>query len=109
MAWGDSISVLASVECPEDIERAREAGYASAIVVDKFPSEKGFRLPGSTTLIIPCPFETQGKTCITCRLCLDAAKLLSKNAAIAFEAHGPAKVQAREALVQLRLPRKVAK
>ena len=101
-AWGDGISVLASVERPEDIEVAREKGYAAAIVVDHFPSEKAFSLPGTTSLIIPCPYETRGTTCVECRLCLDDRDLLKRNAAIAFEAHGPGAKQVREALVQLR-------
>jgi hypothetical protein len=96
-AWG-SISVLASVERQEDIQTARAAGYAAAIVVDKFPSDKAFSLPGSTTKIVPCPAETRGKTCVECRLCLDADKLLRRNVAIAFQAHGPTARRAREAL-----------
>ncbi len=99
-AWG-SISVLASVERPEDIDVARAAGYAAAIVVDKFPSYRAFSLPGSSTKIVPCPAETRGKTCVQCRLCLDADALLERNVAIAFEAHGPTARLAREALADL--------
>lgn len=99
--WG-SISVLASVEQPEDIQNARVAGYAAAIVVDEFPSDKAFFLPGSNTRIVPCPAETRGKTCVECRLCLDADKLASRNVAIAFEAHGPMARRVREALVRRR-------
>ena len=100
-AWA-SISVLESSEQPEDIRAARAAGYAAAIVVDKFPSDKAFSLPGSTTKIVPCPAETRGKTCVECRLCLDADKLARRNIAIAFEAHGPTARRVREALVQQR-------
>jgi hypothetical protein len=100
-AWGE-IEVLASVEVPADIEVARAAGYGAAIVVDRFPSKKAFYLPGSTARIIPCPAETTGKTCVECRLCLDR-DLLGMNAAVAFEAHGPAASAVREAVVQLRL------
>ena len=98
-AWGP-ISVLASVERPEDIAAARAAGYAAAIVVDKFPSDKAFSVPGSNTKIIPCPAETRGKTCVECRLCLDADKLLKRNVAIAFQAHGPTARLAREVLAR---------
>lgn len=101
-AWGP-ISVLASIERPEDIGAARAAGYAVAIVLDKFPADKAFCLPGSNTKVIPCPAETRGKTCVECRLCLDADKLAGRNAAIAFEAHGPMARRAREALVQQRV------
>jgi hypothetical protein len=101
-AWGP-ISVLASVERPEDIQAARAVGYAAAIVVDKFPSERAFSVPGSSAKIVPCPAETRGTTCVECRLCLDADKLLERNVVIAFEAHGPMARRAREALVQQRM------
>lgn len=97
------ISVLASVEVPQDIEVARRAGYASAIVVGEFPSHRAFALPGTTAKIIPCPAETSNTTCIECRLCLDADKLLELNTAIAFQVHGPAAGRAGAALVQLRI------
>ena len=100
-AWGP-ISVLASVETPDDIEVAGKAGYATAIVVPELTSKKPFRLAGSGFKIMPCPAEKAGKTCVTCRLCLDADKLVASNVAIAFEAHGPAKRVVVEKLVQLR-------
>lgn len=100
--WG-SISVLASLERPQDIEAARAAGYAAAIVVNEFPSDKAFILPGSSAKIVPCPAETRGKTCVECRLCLDADKLAKRNVAIAFEAHGPTARRVREVLVQQRV------
>jgi hypothetical protein len=102
-AWGP-ISVLASVAAPEEIEEARRAGYAAAIVVERFPSPKAFYLPGTTARLIPCPAEvTKKTTCVECRLCLDR-DLLAMNAAIAFEAHGPGKKKVKQALVELRLP-----
>jgi hypothetical protein len=101
-AFGET-SVLASVEMPEDIERARELRYASAIVVDEFPSKNAFKLPGSTATIIPCPAETSERTCVECRLCLDADGLLRRNQAIAFQAHGPDKKRVADGLVQLRV------
>jgi hypothetical protein len=101
-AWGP-ISILASVTTPADIELARQAGYAAAIVLEKFPSKKAFYLPGSTARIIPCPAEVNGKTtCATCRLCLDADRLLTINAAIAFQALGPGTKKVEQALLQLR-------
>jgi hypothetical protein len=97
-AWGP-ISVLASVERPEDIEAARAAGYAATIVVDEFPSDRAFFPPGSSAKIVPCPAETRGTTCVECRLCLDADTLARRNVAITFEAHGPTARRVREALV----------
>jgi hypothetical protein len=101
-AWG-SISVLASVECAADIERARERGYAAAIVVAELPSAKKFTLPESSATIVPCPAETLGETCVECRLCLNADKLFDRNTAIAFAADGPGSKQVREKLVQIGL------
>jgi hypothetical protein len=100
--WGSAINVLASVERAEDIEVARQAGYAAAIVVAEFPSKRAFPLPGSSARIVPCPAEanddpTKNVTCASCRLCLDR-DLLGLNRAIGFEAHGP---QARQVRKQL--------
>jgi hypothetical protein len=101
------ISVLASVEVPQDVEAARAAGYAAAIVVDKFPSDRAFKLPGTTAKIVPCPAETKRTTCVECRLCIDADKLLERNVAIAFAAHGSGKRRVQAKLVQLRTNKQV--
>ncbi len=103
-AW-HKITVLASVERPQDIEHARARAYAAAIVVERFPSARAFRLPGSTARIVPCPAElvdSAGKrrtTCVQCRLCLDR-DLLALNIAIAFEVHGPGSRKARTAIAR---------
>ena len=98
-AWG-KISVLASVERPEDIERARERGYAAAITVPSFPTgAQPFALEGTSAEVIPCPAETRGRTCITCGLCLNDRKLLRIGKAIGFALHGPG---AAAGLVSLR-------
>lgn len=86
-AWGP-ISVLASVESAADANRATLRGYAPAIVVPEFPSDRAFTLPGSPTKWIPCPAETRGKTCVECRLCLDAPALSKRGTGIAFAIHG---------------------
>jgi hypothetical protein len=102
-AWG-TIAVLASVELPEDIDRARAVGYPAAIVVDGFPTDKAFRLPGTGARIIPCPGQTRSVPCVLCRLCLDR-DLLDLNVAIAFEVHGSGARATRDALLRLRLHR----
>ncbi|WP_438040256.1 DUF7227 family protein [Sorangium sp. So ce128] len=101
-AWG-SVSVLASVEQPEGVEVAPAGGYAATIVVDELPSDEAFSLPESNAKIVSCPAEGRGKTCVECRLCLDADKLARRNLAVAFEAHGPTARPVREALVQQRV------
>jgi hypothetical protein len=97
-AWGNSISVLASVEAVADFEAARAQGYAVAIVLETLPADgKAFVLPGSNQKVIPCPAETRGVTCVECRLCLNDGRIVGK-AAIAFGIHGKQKEKAREAL-----------
>ncbi len=102
-AWG-RINVLASVDRPDEIELARERGYASAIVVDRFRDTKTFTLDGHD--IVACPAETKDRTgvdatCVDCRLCLDH-DLIDLGLTIGFEAHGPRKSQAIRALEILR-------
>lgn len=90
-AWG-SVSVLASVETPADIERAWADGYAVALTVADWyngdprpwtvPSESG------DWTVVPCPYQTKGTQCVRCRLCLDAADLWDNRWVIAFKAHG---------------------
>lgn len=101
-AWGKAISVLASVERAEDIEVARKRGYPAAIVVAAFPEgDKAFTLSGSKTSIVPCPAETKGTTCTSCRLCLDH-NLYETKTTIAFAAHGRTANIVKEQLVQVR-------
>jgi hypothetical protein len=99
-AWGKGLSVLASVERAADIEVARQAGYASAIVVEDFPrGGKAFSLPGTAAQVLPCPAETTLRTpCVSCRLCMDDRDLIRKNQAIAFKVHGEYQEKARKAL-----------
>lgn len=44
--WSN-VSILASIESVKQVAEARQQGYAPAIVVASFPSEKMFRLEGS--------------------------------------------------------------
>ncbi len=81
-----AISVLASVEWPTHARAALAAGYAPAVVVDRFPSDKRFTWHGIE--LIPCPAETRGITCVECRLCFDDSKLVERKMGIAFAKHG---------------------
>lgn len=84
------IAMLASVETPEDANRARALGYAVAIVLPKFPSKRAFSIPGVLDKVIPCPAEGPSSrvTCVTCRLCFDTEKLRARGVAIGFALHG---------------------
>lgn len=98
-AWG-GISGLASVERAEDIGEANRKGYAAALVVPRFHTEKTFVL--GKHKVVPCPAETSDVTCVQCRLCLDR-DLLGLGLTIGFSAHGRDITAARSALTQLRL------
>lgn len=102
-AWGSSISVLASVENIEFAHHARKLGYAPALVVDKFASDKAHTLrEGKRSLkVIPCPAQTRGTTCVECRLCLDR-DLHTMNVAIGFSVHGVEAAKARRRLPVLK-------
>lgn len=95
-AWGP-ISVLASVQGNvEAAHYAQRLGYAPAIVVDRFATEKRHTLADGRHKVdvIPCPAQTRGTTCVQCRLCLDQ-DLHGMGVAIGFEAHGTAVRRAR--------------
>jgi ParB-like chromosome segregation protein Spo0J len=85
-AWGEAITVLASVEKVDEIEKAQKRGYACAVVVEEFPAgDKAWTV--GRTRIVPCPAETRGTTCAECRLCLDR-DLHAQRTAVAFKLHG---------------------
>lgn len=85
-AWG-GISVLASCDHPYEVALARRRGYAAALVVASFPSERAFEIPGVPGKVVPCPAQTRGATCAECRLCLDR-DLVALDVTIGFAAHG---------------------
>lgn len=87
-SWGD-VHVLASCETAVDVGAARARGYATALVVETFPSERRFQSDGET--VVPCPAQTRkGVTCASCRACMDSERLRRKAISIGFEAHGDA-------------------
>jgi hypothetical protein len=102
-AWG-KVSVLASCEAPEDVTQAREQGWATAVVVDKFPNAGAFKLPNGEKAFA-CPQQTHGVQCVKCRLCLKESDgyLHRRGMAIAFEVHGSGtkKIKANNKLVQM--------
>jgi len=82
-------SILASVETTDEIAEARSRGYAAAIVVDSFKSDKLYNLDGEK--ILPCPNQTKKIQCVDCGLCMKADFLHKNNISIGFEAHGVSK------------------
>ncbi len=84
----ENVSMLASVDSTEEVQYARQNGYAPALVVSEHPSERAYTLPGSDTKWIPCPAQTRGVPCADCRLCLNDNYLFNNNYGITFVVHG---------------------
>lgn len=91
-------SVLASVDSIADVNDARTAGYAPALVVAEHISDKVYTLPGSDTKWIPCPNQTREVTCNTCKLCFNSQRLFDGNYGIAFAVHGAGAAKAKRQL-----------
>lgn len=99
-SWGESVSVLASVETPADALEAMGRGYAASIVVGAFEHTTAYPLTEELTLI-PCPNQLRGITCRDCGLCRDDARLRERGLVIAFEAHGQRARSVRQTLMNL--------
>jgi hypothetical protein len=100
--WSN-VSMLASISTTDEVQAAKDQGYAPAIVVANHPSEKAYKLEGSDVKWIPCPAQTRGVGCSDCRLCFNADRLLENNFGIAFAVHGVKKeVAKRKHLVVLK-------
>src|SRR5262249_56953925 len=98
-SWGESVSVLASVETVRDARAAMAAGYAAAVVVSAFERPTAYQVDGTT--VIPCPEQTRGITCRECGLCRDDERLRSAGLVIGFRAHGTGGPAVRRRLVAL--------
>lgn len=94
-AWG-KVSVLRSCHSLRQAEVAFAAGFAAAIVVKKFKSNKAYYI-GRGMTGIPCPAQTKDNvTCDSCRLCAQDKYLIDKKMVILLEVHGVAKKKATE-------------
>lgn len=83
------VSVLASIESVDQVEAVRKQGYAPALVVPEFASDKAFKISGCETTFIPCPAQTKDDVgCSDCKLCCRSDWLYETNRGIAFAAHG---------------------
>ncbi len=80
-SWG-RVSVLASCETAADVDVARARGYATALVVEEFESDR------LNDRVLPCPAQTRGRSCSDCRLCFNDAGLMERGYSIGFELHG---------------------
>ena len=95
-AWGD-VNVLASCETTGEVKAAHKRGYATALVVDEFPSPRRFEKDGVS--VVPCPAQTkENVNCATCRLCMNSERLHKTETTIGFAVHGTALTQKRATL-----------
>jgi hypothetical protein len=85
--WSN-VEMLASVDSVDEVEYARQNGYAPSLVVAEHPSDRAYLLPGSNTKWIPCPAQTRHIGCSDCRLCFNVDRLFNSNIGITFSAHG---------------------
>ena len=98
-SWGN-VSVLASCEKTSELAAARARGYATAVVVSEFKTDKLYVDGGEK--ILPCPEMTgRAASCEDCRLCWDDARLRAAGITIAFKAHGAKKAKVTDKLIQL--------
>ena len=88
--WG-RVSCVASCESVSQAEAATAKGWAVALIVGEFVSEKVYPLEGTSLRVIPCPYQTRGITCDKCRLCWDDRRLFEAGLVIGFLAHGARK------------------
>ncbi len=84
-SWGQA-DVLASCESVKAVKQAQRRGYATALVVERFSTDKAHDIDG--VRVVPCPNQTRGITCDSCRLCADADRLKSAGLTIGFALHG---------------------
>jgi hypothetical protein len=83
-----NVSMLASVDSLDQVEYARQNGYAPAIVVAEHKSDKAYRMDGCSTKWIPCPAQVNKVGCVDCKICLNADRLYHNDMGVAFAAHG---------------------
>jgi hypothetical protein len=94
-SWNGT-SVLASCDSLEQVKEAQAKGYACATIVDSFESERVYEKNG--VKLLPCVYQTKGKKCVDCKLCLDSERLKRLGLTIAFTPHGGGKNKARLSL-----------
>lgn len=101
-AWGEHVSVFASIDTAEDAREARALGYAIAYVTDKFQDTRAYQ-DADFGKTLPCPAQTRDDIgCADCRICLNDKGAFERNIATAFEAHGPQAKKVANNIVQIR-------
>lgn len=89
-SWGD-VSVLRSCETLEQISKAHDDGFATAMVVPEFQSDKPYNI-GDGFIGIPCRNQIDKNIqCVDCRLCFHDRILHKSKRVILFAPHGSQK------------------
>lgn len=86
--WPSNLTLNASVDRPEDMSAAVDAGWPITTVI---PSDTKWRRDGDTVV---CPAQTSGLSCAECMLCARPDRRLR----VAFKAHGAGKRKASDAV-----------
>ena len=99
-SWG-RVSVLASCESVEDLDKARGLGYACSMVVESHgEAVRPYKLSNGMTAI-PCREQVGvSESCTSCRLCFKDDVLKRTGAVIVFETHGQQVRKARAAVLK---------
>lgn len=85
----NNVSMLASIDSIDQVEFAKQNGYAPALVVSEHKDTKAYYINGSDVKWVPCPAQTKENiSCSTCRLCMKADWIFENNMGITFKAHG---------------------
>lgn len=99
--WSN-VEMLASVDSIDQIEYARQNGYAPAIVVSEHLSDKVYVIEGSNVKWIPCPAQVKEIGCTDCKICMNVDRLYKTNMGVAFSAHGVKKNQIKKRLTVIK-------
>jgi hypothetical protein len=84
----NNVSMLASIDKPEQANLALELGYVPSLVVSEHISKSPYLVDNSDVKWIPCPAQTKGACCADCQLCCKSDYLFKRNYGITFSAHG---------------------
>lgn len=88
--WSGGVQPWASVDSPDQIERARAMGYPSALVVPSFSKEVVKQANDNLWLLCPAQ-RNKRATCATCRRCFAT----EPGDVVVFAAHGSAGARRR--------------
>jgi len=91
-SFGRHVSMLASIDSPDELQEARKRGYAVAAYTDRFESDRVYFDKSLGSKVLPCPAQTrENVSCVSCRMCMNDDRLKALGLVVMFEAHGARK------------------